>query len=145
MQEIKNQNLKLEKDSYKLLNQRIYEKLNEHLLNKVKIINKLKSDKVEKYDNVEYELYLTPDTMKVKLFTKMMEIKKSIQHLEEKIGVWDIKSKKHSIGEVVNNIKNNLRLFDKEYQKEIQAKMETLNTRLNELNEGKEEFYRTLN
>ena len=56
MQEIKNQNLKLEKDSYKLLNQRIYEKLNEHLLNKVKIINKLKSDKVEKYDNVEYEL-----------------------------------------------------------------------------------------
>jgi hypothetical protein len=92
MQEIKNQNLKLEKDSYKLLNQRIYEKLNEHLLNKVKIINKLKSDSVEKYDNVEYELYLTPDTMKVKLFTKMMEIKKSIQHLENKIGVWDIVS-----------------------------------------------------
>ncbi len=87
----KNQNLKLEKDSYKLLNQRIYEKLNEHLLNKVKIINKLKNDKVEKYDNVEYELYLTLDKMKVKLFTKMMEIKKSIQHLEEKIGVWEIK------------------------------------------------------
>ena len=46
---------------------------------------------------------------------------------------------------MVNNIKNNLRLFDKEYQKEIQAKMETLNTRLKELNEGKEEFYQTLN
>ena len=87
----KNQNLKLEKDSYKLLNQRIYEKLNEHLLNKVKIINKLKNDKVEKYDNVEHELYLTLDKMKVNLFTKMMEIKKSIQHLEEKIGVWEIK------------------------------------------------------
>ena len=43
-----------------------------------------------KYDNVEYELYLTPDTLKVKLFTKMMEIKKAIQNLENKIGVWDI-------------------------------------------------------
>jgi hypothetical protein len=90
MQELKNQNLKLEKESYKLLNMRIYEKLNEHLLNKVKIINKLKSDSVMKYDNVEYELYLTPDTLKVKLFTKMMEIKKAIQNLENKIGVWDI-------------------------------------------------------
>ena len=54
------------------------------------------------------------------------------------------KSKKQSISEVVNNIKNNLRLFDKEYQKELQNKMEMLNNRLQELNEGKEEFYQTL-
>ena len=162
MQEIKNKNLKLEKESYKLLNMRVYEKLNEHLLNKVKIINRLKSETVEKFDNVEYELYLTPDTTKVRLFTKMMEIKKTVQNFEAKIGAWDIvllliiikyilihlntfqKSKKQSIGEVVNSIKNNLRLFDKEYQKEIQTKMDALNTRLKELNEGKEEFYQTI-
>ncbi len=90
MKEIESKNIKLEKDSYKLLNMTIYEKLNEHLINKVKIINKLKSEKIQPVENVEYELYLTPDTMKLKLFTRMIEIKKVIQHLEQKIGVWDI-------------------------------------------------------
>lgn len=90
MQEIKNKNISLEKENYSLLNMRVYEKLNEHLLNKIKIINRLKADSIEKYDNVEYELYLTPDTTKVKLFTKMMEIKKAIQNMELKIGNWDV-------------------------------------------------------
>ena len=90
MQEIKNKNINLEKENYSLLNMRVYEKLNEHLLNKIKIINRLKTDSIEKYDNVEYELYLTPDTTKVKLFTKMMEIKKAIQNMEMKIGNWDV-------------------------------------------------------
>jgi ATP-dependent Zn protease len=90
MQEIKNKNINLEKENYSLLNMRVYEKLNEHLLNKIKIINRLKTDSIEKYDNVEYELYLTPDTTKVKLFTKMMEIKKAIQNMENKIGNWDV-------------------------------------------------------
>lgn len=90
VEEIKNKNINLEKDSYNLLNKRIYEKLNEHLLNKVKILNHLKTDKIENYENVEYELYLTPDTTKVKLFTKLIDIKKVIQDLESKIGNWDI-------------------------------------------------------
>lgn len=45
---------------------------------------------------------------------------------------------------MVTNIKNNLRLFDKDYQKEIQAKMDGLNTRLKEINEGKEDFYQNV-
>ncbi len=44
----------------------------------------------------------------------------------------------------MNNIKNHLRLFDKEYQKEIQTKMEALNVRLKEINEGREEFYQNI-
>ena len=90
MNEIKLKNVKMEKESYKLLNFRIYEKLNEHLLHKVKIINKLKSENIQSFDNVEYELYLTPDTMKLKLFTRMIEIKKAIQNMEQKIGLWDL-------------------------------------------------------
>ena len=42
---------------------------------------------------------------------------------------------------MLNLVKNNLSLFDKEYQKEITTKMNTLNTRLTELQEGNEEFY----
>jgi hypothetical protein len=38
-----------------------------------------------------------------------------------------------------------MRLFDREYQKEILMKMESLNSRLSELNEGKEGFYQTIN
>lgn len=38
-----------------------------------------------------------------------------------------------------------MRLFDKDYQKEIQSKMEALNEKLKNLNEGKEEFYTTIN
>ena len=49
-----------------------------------------------------------------------------------------------SISEILNTVKNHLRLFDKEYQKEINTKMNALNTRLQELNEGKEEFYSTV-
>jgi methyl-accepting chemotaxis protein len=44
----------------------------------------------------------------------------------------------------VNTIKNNLRLFDKEYQKELDEKMKSLGQRLKEINEGKEEFYTSI-
>jgi len=56
----------------------------------MEIINKLKIEGIKKYDNVQYELYLTPDTMKVKLFSRMTEIKKAIQNIENKIGFWDM-------------------------------------------------------
>jgi len=62
----------------------------------VKVINYLKGDKSKQNntisENVNYELYLTPDTKKVRLFTKMIEIKRSIGDIEQKIGNWDIVS-----------------------------------------------------
>jgi hypothetical protein len=73
------------------LNRKIYDSLNEHLTNKINIINHLKTEKnIQKFDNVEYELYLTPDIMKVKLFTKLSEVKRTIQNVENKIGSWEI-------------------------------------------------------
>jgi hypothetical protein len=56
----------------------------------MKIINNLKSQNIDNFNNVEYELYITPDTQKVKLFTKIMDLKKSIQNIESKIGSWDM-------------------------------------------------------
>lgn len=98
--EIKKKNWKLEKESYNLLNKYVYEKLNEHLLNKINIINRLKTENVSSYNNVEYELYLTPDTTKVKLYTKLVEIKKVINQIETKIGAWDIVNKLYLILEI---------------------------------------------
>jgi hypothetical protein len=39
---------------------------------------------------MQYELYLTPDIQKVKLYTKLLEIKKKMIQIESKIGNWDI-------------------------------------------------------
>jgi hypothetical protein len=79
----------IESDNYFLLNKKIYDKLNEHLLNKLRVINKLKADSIKNYEDVEYELYLTPDTTKVKLFTKLQDLKKNISIIESRIGEWD--------------------------------------------------------
>ena len=91
IKEIKEKNIKLDKEGLNLFNRRIYEKLNEHLLHKLNIINQLKSNnKLNNLSDFQYELYLTPDIQKVKLFTKLMEIKKKINNLEGKIGNWDM-------------------------------------------------------
>ena len=55
------------------------------------------------------------------------------------------KTKRKSISEVVNNTNNHLRFFDKEFQKELEKKLDALNTRLKDLNESKEDFYKTIN
>ncbi len=90
MDEVKKQGIKIDKEGYKLLNKKVYDKLNEHFLNKLRIINKLKADNIKSFENVEYELYLTPDTSRVKLYTKLTELKKMITNIEQRIGEWDI-------------------------------------------------------
>jgi hypothetical protein len=91
IKEIKEKNIKLDKEGLNLFNKRIYEKLNEHLLHKLNLINQLKSNnKLNNLSDFQYELYLTPDIQKVKLFTKLMEIKKKMNNLEGKLGDWDI-------------------------------------------------------
>jgi hypothetical protein len=90
LNKIKQTGMKLEGDNYNLLNKQIYDRLNEHLINKLNVINHLRAEKVKNLNDVEYELYLTPDTMKIKLFTKMSEIKSNLQSIKSKIGEWDI-------------------------------------------------------
>ena len=54
------------------------------------------------------------------------------------------KTKKQSISEIVNLVKNNLRLLDKDYQKELSSKLEDLNHKLKDIvNEDNAEFYKT--
>ena len=130
---------------YNILNKQIYDKLNEHLINRIQIINRLKADNPSNFSNIEYELFIAPDTIKVKQFTKMMEIKRSINSIESKIGEWNFEAKKRSISSVVYNRKNNLRLFDQDFQKEISEKMDALKKRITEIKTGGEEFYRTVN
>ena len=129
----KSNNINLSTKKYNVLNKKIYDKLNEHLMNRISIINRLKADNPSNFSNIEYELYIAPDTVKVKQYTKMMEIKRAINSIENRIGEWNYEAKKRSIASVVYNIKNNLRLFDQDFQKEINEKMDTLSKRITEI------------
>lgn len=88
LNEIKNS--KVEKENFFMLNKKLYTKLNEHLFNKLKLINKIKGSKIENFKDVQFELYLTPDTIKVKQFTKLTEMKKTLTNIENKLGMWDL-------------------------------------------------------
>ena len=85
------------------------------------------------------------------MFSKMSEIKKSLEDIVNKIGSWDMvnqtimqRTKKQSISEIVNHVKNNLRLLDKEYQKELSSKLENLSFKLKDIvNDDNLEFYKS--
>ena len=94
--EIKKKNLNINKESYSLLNKQIYDKLNDQLSHRLHIINQLKSNNFNKSDDltdIKFDLFLTPDTQKVKLFSKLLDIRKRVSNLESKIGNWDIVNK----------------------------------------------------
>lgn len=50
--------------------------------------------------------------------------------------------KKSSLSEAIKNIKNNLRLYDKEFQKELTSKFNRLEAKLTEIANGKDDFYK---
>lgn len=130
----------LDKSNYSALNKKIYEKLNEHLLNRIQLINKLKGDNPALYKNIQYELFLTPDTAKVKQLTKMLELKRAISAIENKIGDWNLEERKKTIAETVENINSHLRMFDKNFHDQTLKKIDTLKRRILELQKNNEPF-----
>ena len=69
----------------KSLNKALYNKLNDHLITRIQLINKLKSENPNMFDNnsIEYELYLAPDTVKVKQYMKIIELKQTLDKIEK--------------------------------------------------------------
>ena len=137
-------NTNFEAEKYYIFNKQMYEKLNESLLKRLEIINKLKADNPASFKNIEYQLFISPDTEKVKQFSKLTEIKQTLKSIESKIGDWNYEANKKTIANVVETIKNHLRLFDNDFQKEIRSKLEALTKRIDEIIGGKENFYSTV-
>lgn len=71
-------------DKFQILQNKMIENLNMHLINRANIINKLKSQNPEEYNDLDYELYLTPETKKIKRISKILEIKEKINKVKEK-------------------------------------------------------------
>ena len=63
-------------DKYKILQMKMVENLNAHLINRANIINKLRTQNPDEYNNIEYELYITPETQRIKKISKIMGFQK---------------------------------------------------------------------
>lgn len=132
--------LKVPKNKIQVLNKEIYSKLNSHLLNRMKLINQLKADNPKNIEDIEFELYVAPDTNKVKQIKNLIELKKSIQALESKIGEYE--NKKVPITTLVMNIKSYLKIFEPKFIKSVDEKMKELKTKLQTLkmDKSKEDY-----
>jgi hypothetical protein len=131
----------------KSLNKALYNKLNDHLITRIQLINKLKTENPNMFDNnsIEYELYLAPDTVKVKQYMKIIELKQTLDKIEKKIGDWNSDANKRTISTAVSTVKNLLRFSDTEFKNEITEKMKALGERLGEIKNGNEDFYAKVN
>lgn len=129
-------------EKIKILQKKMSDNMNEYLLNIISVINKLKADNPKDYESIKYELYVTPETRKAKTINKIMEIKQSLNNIEKKIGEWDMESKKQTISDTVNELRKNIRLFDKEFQTEIKNRMQLLGKRLEEYQTENNDYYK---
>ena len=124
-----------------ILNMKMTEKLNEHLLNRIEIISKLKSDYPELYSNIDYKLILTNDNIKNKRKIQIENIKNKIKEIELKIGKIENKNKEETLTKLVLEIKRNLSLFDKNFLNDLDKAMNNLKDNLNE-NSLNQELYK---
>ena len=127
----------------KILRQKMYENLNLHLINRANIINKLKLDNPTEYNNLDYELYITPETKKIKKITKLIEIKNKLNKIKKKIGNWDMEQNKNNILTTIEELKTKIKLLDPEFKKEIEKQKNIISKRVKEM-EINDDFYNVI-
>ena len=123
--EIQNTNgMNINQDNYNLLNKKLYNNLDEKLLEKINKIKKLKTENPLNYSNVEYELFISPDNEKMEQIKELDEIVLKIDEIEKKIGKWNVKNKKNTIASVLDSLKGNMLLLDKSAKNEMKKKFD---------------------
>lgn len=123
--EIQNTNgMQINQDNYNLLNKKLYNNLDEKLLEKINKIKKLKTENPLNYSNVEYELFISPDNEKMEQIKELDEIVLKIDEIEKKIGKWNVKNKKNTIASVLDSLKGNMLLLDKSAKIEMKKKFD---------------------
>ena len=125
---------KIHKDykNSQILNMKMTDKLNEHLLKRIEIINKLKSDNPEYYYNIDYKLILTSDNMKNKRKNQLEKIKNKIKEIEFKIGKINNEKKEETLLNIILELKKNIQLYDKKFLKELETVSNTLKQKIEE-------------
>ena len=137
----KKNGLKLEQDKYNLLNKKIYNNLDEQLIQRLNKIKKLKAENPLNYKNIEYELFLTPDNEKMKQLKELDEIILKINEIENKIGKWNFNNKKNTIASNLDTIKKNMILMDKMAKIEMKKKFNSAKEKINDIKDNYKEAY----
>ena len=127
-------------ENYTILKNKMFENLNSHLIIRANIINKLKLENPEEYNNIDYELYVTPETKKIKKISKLIEIKNKLNNIKNRIGNWDMEKNKNNIISTVEELKTNIKLLDPEFKKEIERQKNIIVNRVRGM-EINDEFY----
>ena len=122
---------------------RMIENLNMHLINRANIINILKAQNPDEYDNIDYELYITPETQKIKKISKIIEIKEKLNKVKEKLGNLEIDSNKENLLSIVKDLKDRIKIYDIDFKKKIEEQKNIISKRVNEM-DNRDEFYNIL-
>ena len=125
-----------------ILNMKMTDKLNEHLLKRIEIINKLKSDNPEYYYNIDYKLILTSDNMKNKRKNQLEKIKNKIKEIEFKIGKINNEKKEETLLNIILELKKNIQLYDKTFLKELEIASNNLKQKIEETSPSNLNFKR---
>jgi len=134
-------NLQINEDNYNILNKKLFNDLDEQLNTRLNKMKKLKLENPANHQNFEYELFLSPDNEKMKLYKQLDEIVFKINQIEEKIGRWNIDYKKNTICSMLDLIKINLIFYDKVAKNEIIKNFDNANFKLDEIKENYKEIY----
>ena len=130
-------------DKYKILQMKMVENLNAHLINRANIINKLRNQNPDEYNNIEYELYITPETQKIKKISKIMEIKAKLEKIKSKLGNIQLENDKENLISIVKDLKNKIKIYDTDFKKKIEEQKNIISKRVKEMN-ANYEFYNVI-
>ena len=130
-------------DKYKILQMKMIENLNMHLINRANIINQLKSENPEEYNNLDYELYITPESKKIKKITKILEIKNKLDKVKEKLGNIEVQNDKENLLSIVKDLKEKIKIHDIDFKKKIEEQKNLINKRVKEMDINSD-FYEIL-
>lgn len=95
------------KNMLSLLNKSLLEENSTKLLSNIKTIHEVSTTKPGISNDICYELYLTPDSSKLKIFSQVIEIQKEVENLKEQLGNFDIVS--FNINNLIENKKSNIK------------------------------------
>ena len=136
--------MKMSEENYSLLNKKLYNNLDEKLVEKLNQIKKLKTENPVNYKNLEYELFLIPDNEKMNHFKELEELVLRINEIEKKIGKWNFNNKKNTIASVLDSIKVNMLLLDKMAKVEIKKKFDAAQKKIQDIKDNYMDTYNTI-
>lgn len=134
-------NLKFTENNYNILNKKLYKNLDEQLNKRLNELKKLKQENPVNYNNMEYELFLSPDNEKMQQLKELDEIISKINKVEEKLGKWNFNNKKNTISFNIDLIKRNYIFIDKVSKNEFLKKFDKINMKLDDIKDNYKDVY----